>query len=259
MIRVSKLCTKFTNKSKKDKLELFIQSYKIVTQDYINILWNNLTNNYECPQFVSTTTYANSPLSQRAIKCASTQSCGMIKAATEQARKLIWAINKLKESNLDTSYLEQQLSELKVVKPTLPNNFKCEINSICCDLLQKQGFWFLQLKCIGKEFGKIRIPLKPHRQTHKWKYIGEIKNSFLISNHFIDIRFEVKNEIKETGITLGLDQGITNCITLSDGQASKYNEHGWNLSKILKKKWNNSRRIYMRLKRKRNTYIRLQA
>jgi transposase len=236
MIRTSKLSTKFTNKIKKEKLQLFIELYKNVVNDYIDILWNNLTDNYECPKFISTKNYKNSTLSQRAIKCASTQACSMVKASTEQTRKLIWTIGKLKEDpNNNVSFLEQKLAKIKMVKPALPKNFKLEINSICCDLVETNGFWFLQLKSIGKQFSKIRIPIKPHRQTNKWKKAGQIKNSFLVSENFVDIRFKIENKLKSSGKTLGLDQGISSCITLSDGQTSKDNEHGWNLSKILQK------------------------
>lgn len=234
MIRTSKLSTKLTNKIKRQNLILFIDNYKQVVNDFINIIWNDLDDKYECPKFVSTKNYLHPKLSQRAIKCASTQACGMIKACTEKARKLIYVINKLKLTQ-DVSCLENKLKSLKIVKPTLPNNFKCELNSICCDLKERQGIWFLQLKSIGKQFGKIKIPIKPHRQTNKWKSKGTILNSFLLSENFVDIRFDIKNELNKVGKTIGLDQGISSCITLSDGQVSKDDNHGWNLSKILKK------------------------
>ncbi len=235
MIRTSKLSIKQINNEKKQKLLLFIEDYKHVVKDYIDIIWNQLNDKLETPKFVSTKEYKHNNLSQRAIKCASTQACSMIKSATEQSRKLIWVIEKLTQENKNTTYLKKKLNEIKLVKPTINDNFKCELNSICCDLMTTNGIWFLQLKSIGKQFGKIRIPIKPHRQTNKWLKQGKILNSFLVNNNFIDIRIEVKNELNKDGKTLGLDQGISSCITLSDGQTSKDDNHGWNLTKILQK------------------------
>ena len=234
MIRTSKLSTKLLNQHKQIKLNKFIEEYKKVVQYYVDSLWSNLSNTYEIPKFVSTKSYTNSPLSQRAIKCASTQACGIVRASTEKARKLVWVINQLKEKGEDANYLELKLSKLKVEKPSLPKHFKCELNSICCDIKVRDGIWFLQLKSIGKEFGKVRIPLKPHRQTLKWMK-GELLNSFLISNQFVDLRFELKNELKKRGTVVGLDQGITTCVSLSDGQVTQANQHGWDLTKILQK------------------------
>ena len=234
MIRTSKLNTKYINTSKHNKLSAFINEYKKVVSHYIDYLWSNLDETYECPKFVSTKDYKNSCLSQRAIKCASTQACGMIKASTEKVRKLIWVVNKLKKEDKDTSFLDRKIKKAKVIKPTLPKKFKCELNSICADLQKTNNFWFLQLKSIGKRFGKIRIPLCPHKQTMKWNK-GKLLNSFLVSNNFVDLRFEFENKVKNKGKIVGLDQGATTCVSLSDGQVTKEDSHGWDLMKILKK------------------------
>ena len=257
MIRSSKLSNKLINFNKKKNLSSFIDDYKKVTQDYVDMLWGNLDQEYNCPKFISTKDYDHPKLSQRAIKCAATQACGIVKASTEKVRKLIWVINKLKKENNDVSYLEEKLSKTKATKPTLTENIKCELNSICCDLMQRKGIWFLQLKSIGKQFGKIRIPIKPHRQTMKWLKEGKVPSSFLISNNYVNLRFEIKNELKDNGTVVGLDQGITTCITLSDGQISKDDNHGWNLSKILtklcsKKKGSNG---FRRIQELRKNYI----
>jgi len=257
MIRSSKLSNKLINFNKKKNLSSFIDDYKKVTQDYVDMLWGNLDQEYNCPKFISTKDYDHPKLSQRAIKCAATQACGIVKASTEKVRKLIWVINKLKKEDNDVSYLEEKLSKTKATKPTLTENIKCELNSICCDLMQRKGIWFLQLKSIGKQFGKIRIPIKPHRQTMKWLKEGKVPSSFLISNNYVNLRFEIKNELKDNGTVVGLDQGITTCITLSDGQISKDDNHGWNLSKILtklcsKKKGSNG---FRRIQELRKNYI----
>ena len=232
MIRTSKFTTKFSNPNKLVKLNTLVDQYKDVVADFVNDLWNNLDATFESPRMLSTKLYHKHGLSQRLIKCAATQACGIIRAVTEKKRKLIWVINKLK--NEDTTWLQEKLNNTIIAKPIVKDNFKCEINSICCDLKIRQGFWFLQLKCLGITT-KFRLPLKLHKQANKWINQGEILNSFLISKDKIEIRFEIEPSLKETGTALGADQGIITCLTLSDGQITKNDNHGWNLSKILNK------------------------
>lgn len=257
MIRTSKLSTKFYNKGKSKKLAIFIEQYKHVVQHYVDFLWNNLDETYEVPKFISTKDFAYKTLTQRVIKCASTQACGIVKANVEKARRLVWLINKLKKDNKNYTYAEINLSKLKITKPTLSLNFKCELNSICCDIEINDGFWFLQLKSIGKEFGKLRLPIKPHRQTNYWLKQGNLLTSCLVSQNFIDVRIEIQSKLKKTGKIVGLDQGILSCITLSDGQTSKNNNHHHDLSFILKKL---SKRVkgskgFLRTQKQRENYI----
>jgi len=118
----------------------------------------------------------------------------------------------------------------------VPNNFNCELNSICCDFENNKNFVFLQLKSIGKYFGKIRIPLKEHRQSKKWNKQGKLLNSFLIGKYFINLRYEIETpKVKEDGIVVGADQGKNTCLSLSDGQVTTKNKHGHDLNSILLK------------------------
>lgn len=234
MIRTSKISIKYSNKEKKNKLNLFVEEYSKVVKHYVELLWNQLDDDYNCPKFISTKDYNDSNLSQRAIKCAATQACGVVKSNTEKVRKLKYIITKLNQEGKETSFLDKKLKNTKVSMPIV-RLVNCELNSICCDLQTNGSKWFLQLKSIGKSFGKIRLHLSPHRQTLKWKNKGQVLSSFLISKDHVQARFEIKNELKNEGKIIGLDQGIASCITLSDGQVSSKDCHGHDLSSIMKK------------------------
>ena len=236
MIRISKHTTRFNNINKQNLLNEFIDEYKQAIEFYINHLFPLITyETYETPKFISTkhTFPNNTKLSQRALKCAATQACGMINAQTAKPRKVIYTINKLQKENKDVSNLQKWLSNYKFSKPKINDNYKCELNSICCDLKQSKNFLFLQLKSLGKYYGKIRIPLKQHKRSNKWKAQGITLNSFLVSKNYVDIRYEIETSLKEEGKVVGADQGKNTCLSLSDGQVTKTNKHGYDLNSIL--------------------------
>ena len=241
MIRTSKHTTRFVNEEKGNLLNQFIAEYKSATEFYIDYLFDKIDfTTCESPKFISTKSVfpKNTKLSQRALKCASTQACGMIKAQTEKPRKVIFVIGKLKEENQDSSKLEEWLRNYKFSKPQIKNGFSCELNSICCDFKENETkkFNFIQLKSIGKIFKKIRIPISYHRQSLKWKKQGKILPSFLINEKFIDLRYEIPTpKLKENGKIVGADQGKSTCLSLSDGQVTKTDNQGWDLSTILAK------------------------
>lgn len=230
MIRTSKLSTKFANKGKQEKTNTFVDCYQIVTQDFIEILWKDMSDDYEVPKYVDTKSYARFGFFQRIIKCCSDQASGVVRSITAKIRK---QIKKLRKKCFDEAWIQE-----KVKKPTKPNvmdnpNFKCELNSIVCDWQQEDNFWFLQLKSIGI-FDKFRIPFKIHRQTKKWIEKGTLMTSVLLSKTGVDVRFKILDfEPKTEGITLGLDEGITTCVALSDGQVTKPNKDGYDLAKIM--------------------------
>lgn len=193
---------------------------------------------YNCPSMLSTTEISfETRLSARALKCASTQACGIIKSLVEQQRRRIWVRNELRKEGITNQKLNKKIKKWKLPKLEL-KNINAELNSICTDFEEcKDGKFtgFLQLKSIGKSFGKIRIPIPHTRPYEKWSKKGEMKNSFLINENQVNIRFEIeKPEIKIEGTEEGADQGMKTCVTLSDGQITQKNKDGYDLDTIAK-------------------------
>lgn len=237
----------FTNKEKQSLLSQFVDQYRDVTQSIIDHLWNNeISFNdkifdvkkdlLDCPSFISTINLnLSSNLYERAIKCAATQACSIIKGTVEKRKKRLYVLEQLKQEGKDTAKLQEKMDKHPINKPKVPDNFKCELNSICCDFLEGENSFdgFIQLKSIGKKYGKIRIPIKFHRQSNKWKNKGILKPSFLISKKYINMRWEIDfPEKRKEGLIVGADSGLITCLTLSDGQTTKKCPHGHDLRSI---------------------------
>ena len=250
MIRSSKHPIKYTNQGKLSTLAAFNQEYRRVAQLYLDYLWSNpivvngrvldISNQqYNCPTYlpteiinsVTTTLYA------RALKCCSTQVCGIIKAILEKPRKRLYMLKKLQAEGKDYSNLQRKIDRHPITKPDI-SNIKPELNSICCDYLElDDGEFngFIQLKCLGKDFGVIRIPIKYHRQSNKWHKKGRLLTSFLVDDDTITFRWDVKAKPKKSkGLVVGADQGMKDILTLSNGKVTQQtNNHGYTLEAIL--------------------------
>jgi transposase len=250
MIRSSCHATKFSNISKRETLGRLLDEYRRVAQFYVDYLWSNRIswNNktldvsnqqYQVPQFISTKDIPiTTNLSARALKCCSTQACGMVSAALKKQSKRIYKLGQLQSENKDTTKLQNKITNTKLIKPNA-SNIKAEFNSICCDIKENTNAFdaFLQLKSIGKSYGKIRIPIKYHRHSNKLKAKGKQLSSFLISEKEINIRYDLPKVLKKAeGLTLGADQGIKTVLTLSSGQATPLCDcHGHTLDSIMHK------------------------
>ena len=256
MIRSSKHIIRFANKNKLDLLNLFLDEYHRVVQIYIDFIWNlenyvwkykdkelvfNIKEKkYNCPaSLMANDIRIETSLSARALKCCSNQALGIVKAVLNKPKRYEYVLTKLISQGKETTSIEKKIAKLKITKPII-KNIKAELNSICCDFESKKedgDFFegFLQLKCLGKKFGKIRIPIRFHRQSNKWMSKGKMMKSFLISRKHIEIRWETTDveEVTE-GEIIGVDQGMKDIATLSDDRTSpKTDIHGHTLELIL--------------------------
>jgi transposase len=236
-----------TNKCKKAAIDSFLSQYGEAVQYFIDFLWENpySYNNklfcvkddlLECPNMLITKGHIVGRLSQRALKCAATQACGIVKSAVEKRRRRIYVLEKLKDDNKDTSKLQKIIDTQVISKPRV-GSVPCELNSICCDVKiegVKHFDAFVRIKYTG--FGDLKLPIKFHRAANKLKERGTLLKSVLVSKSMISLRWELP-EVHErlSGATLGADQGKTTCLSLSDGQVTKKDSHGHDLDSILKR------------------------
>ena len=250
MIKTSRHTIKFTNTTKQLKLQNFLNEYRRVAQVYLDYLWNNEVkwNNkilnvskqqYDCPTFISTIKIPlTTTLSARALKCCSTQVCGIVKAILEKPRKRLFKLQELQKQNKDCSKLQNKIRKHPITKPII-TQLNPELNSICCDLLNVGNHFdsFLQLKSIGKSYGKIRIPIKHHRHSNKLKSKGKLLNSILITDKEIQLRWEIPKVIKKSsGCVVGADQGIKTVLTLSNSTTTPLTDnHGHSFDSIIKR------------------------
>jgi transposase len=192
---------------------------------------------YDCPSMLSTTGIEfDSSLSARALKCASTQACGILKALFANHSKNLFVQKLLKKRGQINKKLDKKIENWKVPKLDI-ENINAELNSICANFQESNNFaGFLELKSLGKSFGVIRLPITSTRIYRKFYKIGKMKNSFLVNEHQISIRFDVDTpDLKSVGRVVGADQGISTCLTLSDGQVTKRDNHEHDLKSITQK------------------------
>ena len=97
----------------------------------------------------------------------------------------------------------------------------------------KQFNAFVKIGQIGNK-QSITIPIKFNKVINKFLKSGKLKSSIRISKKSITLFFELPLATKKGKMTVGADQGLVTCLTLSDGQVTKKNKHNHDLSSIIK-------------------------
>jgi transposase len=247
------------NAGKALDLDAFVTEYKRFVQMIIDYVWEHGYQNYhpskgklKHPAFFDSTFLSEFKTSLGGMmrQTAGLQALAMLKSATTKHSKRVFMLKKLqrKQNKTDKEQdnikrLQSKINSSSLVKPTLCDNFKVTISrpdvvKVLTHNKQGRKFSFdefIRLSLAG-EFGTILIPLNHHKHTKKLLKKGmtrKLSAINLLGNNLIDLIWNIEQpeKIKE-GRTVGCDQGITTCVTLSDGQVTKDNPHGWNLPKI---------------------------
>jgi transposase len=242
MILSSGISLKFANSNKKRLLNDFIAEYQRAVEFYVDYLWIECgidKQNYNVSKYISSDVKPISNLSARALKCAATQSCGIVKSRVKKLSKYQYIIKKHQKNGKDISNLQSKYDKLldRLKKPNSRQIYP-ELNSICCSYMEKKTKEFdglFILFSLGKSYGKISIPVKHTKHFNHLSAKGNKKTSFLITNTKAHMRFDFVIEEKKIGSVEGADQGISTCVTVSDGQVTKKDIHGHDLKSILKK------------------------
>ena len=231
MIRSSRHHIKDLNCSKRRTYEDFLDEYSKYVITVVDEIWKNgykefnvkenklfLTKYIDYKDFNLSAT-----LSARAKSSAITQVSEIIRASVERQRRRIW----VKENkNAKVKNIAFSKPELTFVQPRL--------SSKCCDFEFSKGKFlgFLNLRSLGKNFEKIKIPIIRHPRAK-----GDIKSGFLLSKNSIQLSWEIKtSSVGKGNKILAIDQGLNDVAACSDGQVTtKECPHGHSLSKILNK------------------------
>jgi putative transposase len=251
---------KFANKAKNDNLSLFIDEYRRVAQLVVDNIW---TNGYEWEDKKGNHSFSitqnelyfpsmmkgeiikqigiDTFLTARATKCLLTQVAGMIGAETEKQRKRLYMLDTQKEEGRTKKQRHQLAKRVKQNIPVKPNcsNMNCELNTICCDWQETDGYFdgYLCLKSITKTKMEIKIPIKFHKHSRKLSKTRDQMTSYLISKSNINIRWKKDLPVKKTsGEVVGADQGMKDVLTCSDKQQTpNKDKHGHSLETIMRK------------------------
>ena len=236
-VRCSSHSLKFTNKSKLTELKTFVKSYKSMVKKYVNILWNEfltkppkMLESEVCNQINT-----NNSFDSRIRQCAAKQACSIVNGTITKHTKRLYVLNKLREEGKDTIYLQRKISLNFPTKPKI-KNLNVELDPRFVDIRETNNHFdiFIKINQIGNKIN-LFIPIKNNKISNKWSKLGTRKSSISINDKHIRMFYEVE-KVKNNGTrVLGADQGALTCLSLSDGQVTKKDKDGHDLSSILNK------------------------
>jgi|LauGreDrversion4_2_1035121.scaffolds.fasta_scaffold262032_2 transposase len=247
------------NAVKTQRLQVFVDDYKSFVSQIIDHVWLHGYNDYQPshgqfkhPKFFDSTFLSTFKTSLGGMlrQTAGLQALAMLKAATTKHSKRVYMLKKLQQNNIkaekdvvNIKRLQSKINSSSLVKPTLCSKFKITISRpdvikvLTHNKADKKFSFdeFVKLSLAG-DAGVILIPLNQHKHSKKLQrkgYIRKLSAINLLGNNLIDLIWEIEQpeKVKE-GKIVGCDQGITTTLTMSDGQVTKENKHGWNLTKI---------------------------
>ena len=262
MVRTSQHSIKFANTGKRKEIFLFREECLRVMRLYLDFLWSNRTEwslksgktycmdveteNYDHPRMLSNVELekrmggVDSKLSARVKKCLLSLVLAKIGSSFEKQRKRKFMIDKIREDGGSVPIsLIRKYEQNSPVKPDISKT-DIELNSICVRIgsseTKKFDRWVV-LKSLGM-FKEIAIPIQNHRQSLKFQDSGwKLKTSILLREGSVDLRWEKEQpEIKQSGSVVGIDQGLKDVVTLSDGRRPPQKDrHGHSLMSVCEK------------------------
>jgi putative transposase len=234
MIRSSKVSLKFANTGKREALSGFIAAYRDVVEQAVDLLWTSDSVPSLLPQEL--TKQLVTDLSARAVQCAGKQASGIVRATRDKQKKRLWMIRKLTEENqlvkarkLQVVYdrVAAEKPELRAVNPELDARF------VKVDFSSATSFdGWLALSSLGQKL-RLEMPFKKTKHFNKLMETGKLRPGVRISGRSATFMFELPDPPTRTdGITLGVDIGQKNTISVSSGWSSSANNHGHSLTSV---------------------------
>lgn len=220
-----------------NSVNLFYKQYKLMVKRYINIVWNEFQKN---PTKMLNSNICNSiatdvEFDSRIRQCAAKQACSMVNAVISKRNKRLYKLRQLQQEGKDTRYLQRTISIKKCSKPEV-KNINIELDSRFINFRETNGHFnlFIKINQIGDK-REILIPVKETKVSIKWNKLGTRKESIRINPKNICLFYEVEKQMNQGTKVVGADQGVLTCLSLSDGQVTKKDKHGHDLSSILDK------------------------
>ena len=242
MIKSSKVSLKWANSGKLAQLRTILDEYRTVMDQVIALFWGV----DQVPKFISNETQKQikTKLSARLVQCAAKQALGIIRGTKAKQKKREFIYSKLLAAGKYTQAkkLKIKIAQAKVGKPNL-STVEMELDSrfVSTDFSSPTNFdGFLTLSSLynkeentGKKY--IAFPFKLHRHINKFDSATRT-SGVRLSNKDITFLFNSKDaEVVTSGNTLGIDIGVKNLISCSDGSSSTTDIHGHDLDSILSK------------------------
>lgn len=236
MIRSTQTTLKFSNKGKLDKLHQFLDEYRSVVVQLIDLLWDL----EKCPSLIpkNITEKITTWLSARAIQCAGKQAAGIVRGTKAKQSRRLYQINKFKKlgKKEEAKKLQKIYDSVKCSKPIL-KDINCELDERFVKIEFSKGFFdgWVVLGSLGNKL-KIPIPFKKHKHFNKMLERGTIKKGIRLGRDSVTFIFDIKDVEPKIGQrTIGLDIGQKTTVSTSDGQLLDKCPHGHTYTSICEK------------------------
>lgn len=234
MIRSTKVSNKFSNEGKLDQLYSFIDEYRNVVTQFVDLLWGLDKVPTLLPKEI--TLQGETWLSARMLQCAGKQASGIVRGTKKKQKKRLFVINKLKEEGkfkqarkLQAIYNKKHSKKPNIqhVEPELDSRF------VKLDVENKTSFdGYITLSSIGNKM-KLELPFKKTKHYNKLIGLGQIKNGVRLSKKNFTFMFDIEEPKKQEGTVLGIDIGKCEVLSCSNGFQTTKNKHGHDLNSIL--------------------------
>jgi transposase len=184
---------KFANASKIKKLQHVLQEYSRVVNIFVDRFWDDCPNKMEL-------------LASRIAIDDSWLCANLRKTAAREAIDLITTVKKHPKQHKKPKHAG---TSMRLSRDNA--QFRLSDKTAAFDA-------WLHLCGIGQST-IIDLPIKLHKQWHKWNAVGRLLNSFVVSPDFVQFAFEIDVGPKLPPTScIGLDTGINTLATLSTGE-----------------------------------------
>lgn len=147
-------------------------------------------------------------------------SSGMIVSAFSEAFGAVLSAKSNAENRKDKKYFRPKFygKKMNITLNTCIDHRNAEKTKLFDYNCTIKGIYDITLDKSKRGY-KLSIPLKRHVQFNKWANVGKISTTVELTDKYVKFAFEVNTDKKkEVGVKLGIDFGLKNLGTLSNGQ-----------------------------------------
>ena len=263
IIRSSSTTLEFSNANRLLNLSKFIKEYRNLVSITVDHLWTLDEIPSLLPKGITDIVSKNTWLSARAIQSACKQASGIVRGTRAKQKKRLKMIEKFKKDKMfkKARKLQRIYDEVKVSKPKIENVCpELDERFVKIDLENSTSFdGWISLTSLGEKL-KLELPFKKTEHFNKIFSNGIMKKGIRISNDRVTFNFLMNKPIlKNEGITLGIDIGIKDVVSLSNGSEKDFKKdvHNHTLESIqnkLSRKTKGSK-SFKKAQKHRNNYI----
>lgn len=221
-IKSTKVSLKFCNKNKVETLLLVRDEYIRLLNVFIQMIWcegleyipTNLGRSYT--DQIKDSTW----LSARLIQACGKQASSIVRGNFRKQKNRIYIYEQKQKQGIEAKKLKEKIDQFKVSIPTIKEvDIVLDNRFYKVDLENTTSFdGWLHLSSLGDKLS-LDLPFRKTRHFNKLQALGTMLNSIAISNKEVSFSFEMAvPELKKEGTTIGLDIGIKELFSSSDGQ-----------------------------------------